>query len=110
MTDPLQEAVKRFRDLRSDVERLKSASRSSGLLRMLRLVTDRVGLQDEVGRSTSREPDATDGTSSTDAAAARENDAAAVDDSAVSDTASVATDEAGGWTWDDSRYDFDEWS
>lgn len=36
MTDPIQEAVKRLRQLRSDVERLESANRSDGILRVLR--------------------------------------------------------------------------
>ena len=40
MTDPLREAAKRLRELRSDVERLKSGGRAGGVLRILRSTTD----------------------------------------------------------------------
>jgi len=46
--DPLRDVVKRFRDLRVDVERLKSGRRSEGVLRIIRQVDEQLGFSDAV--------------------------------------------------------------
>lgn len=106
-----KDAVGILRGIKARVEDLEeNVSTQTGIPNLLRLLTERTGTTDLVSRSTSAQPEATDVATSGDATHARENDAAAVDASSTSDSTSVATDDAGGWTWDDSHYDFDEWS
>lgn len=110
MTDPITEAVRRLRGLREDVERLKAARDEEGEVRILRLVFDPLGIGDQAEATSSERPDASDQLAVGDVADARDNDAAATDAAASGDAVSASTDEAGGWTWDESHYDFDEWS
>jgi len=110
MTDSNKDAVGILRGIKDRVEALEQAvSTSDGVPNLLRILSDGVSATDSTN---AREQgalvrDATSGGDSTDA---RENDASAVDASTSGDSTAVATDDPGGWTWDQSRYDFDEWS
>ena len=98
MTDPLQEAVKRLRNLRSDVERLKSGSRAGGVLRMLRQVSEKTAVDDTVETGPAAEVD--DETHATDSVETGPS-AVVSDDTSASDAVGTTTGAVEQATWDD---------
>lgn len=109
MTDSNKDAVGILRGIKDRVAALEQAvSTSDGVPNLLRILTDGVSATDATN---ARENDAEvrDATSGGDTTDARENDASATDGSTSGDSTAVATGDAGGWTWDQSRYDFDEY-
>lgn len=86
-----KDAVGILRGIKDRVEALEEAvSTSDGVPNLLRILSDDL--------------------KATDSTNARENDASATDASDSGDSTAVSTEDAGGWTWDSSHYDFDEWS
>jgi len=106
VSDPLQEAVKRLRNIRSDVERLKSGSRAGGVLRMLRQVSETTTAEDTV--ETGPDADVDDSTVATDAVTT--GSAAAVsDDTSASDATGTTTGAVEQAAWDEATWGEDYW-
>jgi len=105
--DPLREAVKRLRGLRSDVERLKSGGRAGGVLRMLRRVTEPTVAADTV--ETGPDAEVVDETEATDTVATGPS-AVVSDDTSASDATGTTTGAVEQATWDDgSAWGEDYW-
>ena len=106
MTDPLGAAVKRLRNLREDVERLKSGSRREGLLRVLRQASDEAVADDTVSTgpaaTASDEAHAQDSVSTGPAASA-------TDDAAADDSVATTVSTAEGAAWNEGAWNEDHW-
>lgn len=106
MTDPLREAAKRLRELRVDVERLKSGGRAGGVLRILRSTTDPTDADDATATgSTATMTDTETAADDTATGPAADVDA----ETAADDPTHVTERSVSGATWGGTGWEEDTW-
>ena len=104
MSDPLREAAERLRDLRSDVDRLKSGERFGGVLRVLRRVSETTTTDDTVETGPSAAVDDTTVAADT---VATGPDAAVDETTSASDATSTTTAAVEKAAWNEAAWEED---